>query len=58
MFRGRSLRCRAEPHTAFQCLEQNYTNANGELILAIRHPALDPLRCDVRYKERRLGLPE
>jgi eukaryotic-like serine/threonine-protein kinase len=45
---------------AFQFLEKAYADKEDELLLAVRYPALDPLRSDPRYKElmRRLGLPE
>ena len=45
---------------AFQYLEQSYADGDNELLIAIRYPALDPLRPDPRYKDlmRRLGLPE
>ncbi len=45
---------------AFQYLEKAYSDADNELLLAIRYPALDPLRSDPRFKDlmRRLSLPE
>jgi hypothetical protein len=45
---------------AFQYLDQSYADGDNELLIAIRSPALDPLRSDPRYKDlmRRLGLPE
>jgi predicted Zn-dependent protease len=45
---------------AFEYLEKAYSDADDELLIVIRYPALDPLRSDPRYADlmRRLGLPE
>jgi serine/threonine protein kinase/tetratricopeptide (TPR) repeat protein len=45
---------------AFEYLEKAYADGDNELLIAIRYPALDPLRSDARYTDlmRRLGLPE
>jgi tetratricopeptide (TPR) repeat protein len=45
---------------AFEYLEKAYSDGDGELVITIRIPALDPLRSDPRYADlmRRLGLPE
>jgi serine/threonine protein kinase/tetratricopeptide (TPR) repeat protein len=45
---------------AFEYLEKAYSDGDSELLFAIRFPALDPLRSDLRFKDlmRRLGLPE
>ncbi len=45
---------------AFGYLEKAYSDGDNELLLMIRHPALDPLRSDPRYVDlmRRLGLPQ
>jgi len=45
---------------AFEYLEKAYADGDDELLIMIRHPALDPLRSDPRYAElmRRLGLPQ
>jgi serine/threonine protein kinase/tetratricopeptide (TPR) repeat protein len=45
---------------AFKYLEQSFADGDNELLIAIREPALDPLRSDPRFKDlmRRLGLPE
>jgi hypothetical protein len=49
-----------ERDQAFQYLEKAYSDGDGELLTAIRSPALDPIRSDPRYADlmRRLGLPE
>jgi hypothetical protein len=45
---------------AFEYLEKAYSDGDNELLIAIRYPALDPLRSDPRFADlmRRLGLPE
>jgi len=45
---------------AFEYLEKSYAIESEDLILALRSPALDPLRSDPRYHDimRRLGLPD
>jgi serine/threonine protein kinase/tetratricopeptide (TPR) repeat protein len=49
-----------ERDQSFQYLEKAYSDGDGELLTAIRSPALDPLRSDPRYADlmRRLGLPK
>jgi tetratricopeptide (TPR) repeat protein len=44
----------------FEYLEKAYSQADEELLLTIRLPALDFIRADPRYADlmRRLGLPE
>jgi hypothetical protein len=44
----------------FKYLEKAYSDGDDELLMAIRYPALDPLRSDPRFANlmRRLGLPE
>jgi serine/threonine protein kinase/tetratricopeptide (TPR) repeat protein len=44
---------------AFLNLEKAYTDGDNELLICIRHPALDTLRSDPRYADlmRRFGLP-
>jgi eukaryotic-like serine/threonine-protein kinase len=45
---------------AFEYLEKAFAAEDGDLILSLRYPALDPIRSDPRYASlmRRLGLPE
>ena len=45
---------------AFQYLEKAYADGDDELGIAIRYPALDPLRSDPRFADlmHRLGLPQ
>jgi len=45
---------------AFEYLEKAYVDGDDELLVAVRSPALDPLRSDPRYADlmRRLGLPQ
>jgi serine/threonine protein kinase/tetratricopeptide (TPR) repeat protein len=45
---------------AFEYLEKAYSDADDELLIVVRYPALDPLRSDPRYADlmRRLGLPQ
>lgn len=44
----------------FEYLEKAHKSEDGDLILTLRFPALDPVRSDPRYADlmRRLGLPE
>jgi tetratricopeptide (TPR) repeat protein len=45
---------------AFQYLEKAYNDADSELLISIRYPALDSLRADPRYADlmTRFGLPQ
>ncbi len=45
---------------AFEYLEKAYSDADDELLIVIRYPALDPLRSDPRYADlmRRVELPD
>ena len=45
---------------AFEYLEKAYVDEDGELVVAIRYPALDSLRSDPRYADllKRLRLPQ
>jgi tetratricopeptide (TPR) repeat protein len=45
---------------AFKYLDQSFADGDSELLVAIREPALDPLRSDPRFKDlmHRLGLPD
>ncbi len=45
---------------AFEYIEKAYSDGDNELLIAIRYPALDPLRSDPRFVDlmHRLGLPQ
>jgi len=49
-----------EKEEAFRALEKSRAAGDGELLFAIRYPALDSLRSDARYADlmKRLGLPQ
>jgi tetratricopeptide (TPR) repeat protein len=48
-----------EKDEAFRALEKSRAEGDGELLFAIRYPALDSLRSDARYADlmKKLGLP-
>jgi len=57
---GVALALAGDRKKAFEYLEKAFSEEDSDLVLAVRHPALDSMRSDPRFTNlmRRLGLPE
>jgi hypothetical protein len=57
---GVALALAGDRKKAFEYLEKAFSEEDSDLVLAVRHPALDSIRSDPRFTNlmRRLGLPE